>query len=481
MRLFFRRALLIYLWIALPVVHGAPLPQGRSTEDEVLTAEAIPSLAGFVRSPYTNPPKLVNVQDAAPGSTVVCPYTQRPFIVPAWTEAPKKAPAHTAAPAKPRPTIPPPSAPVREAAVVIPTEDSAWRLTIGPQWRQLGIVDWQTGSAAAGRPLPWLAGRGTNSGGSSGIPQGTGDHEYEDGYVNADAGTAAFGNTWYWGYDNASQLQGNDLVFHGSSSASSYRSSSWSSVQRSSWSEELQGVGVFAKFESPDLVKVGAFALSVELAYSWTHDETARTTRDVFRAEQRSTSYTENLAIEDRYDVTGLLVPGAPYAGSYAGPGLTIPNTPYSRTESGDAGSSAVQAAVFSSDVRETFEVNLHTLSFGPRLSSTPGKNVRLGVSTGLALNFVDWKASHEETLSVRQNGGPPRTLKQWRTEESGTEVLAGLYVEAVCEIRLTNRLSAYAGGRYDWSDGMSAKVGPSRVKFEPGGWTATVGLTISL
>lgn len=48
-----------------------------------VTAQSIASLPGFVRSPYTNPPRLVDVKGATPGSTMICPYTQRAFIIPA--------------------------------------------------------------------------------------------------------------------------------------------------------------------------------------------------------------------------------------------------------------------------------------------------------------------------------------------------------------------------------------------------------------
>jgi hypothetical protein len=51
--------------------------------DGALTAVNVPSLPGYVRSPYTNPPRLVDVKGAVAGSTMICPYTQKPFIVPA--------------------------------------------------------------------------------------------------------------------------------------------------------------------------------------------------------------------------------------------------------------------------------------------------------------------------------------------------------------------------------------------------------------
>lgn len=45
-------------------------------------AKAVPDLPGYVRTPFTNPPRLVDVRGMSAGSKVVCPYTQRPFLVP---------------------------------------------------------------------------------------------------------------------------------------------------------------------------------------------------------------------------------------------------------------------------------------------------------------------------------------------------------------------------------------------------------------
>ncbi|MCE9518642.1 MAG: hypothetical protein K8R87_03620 [Verrucomicrobia bacterium] len=59
-----------------PSVNIMPAP------DKAQLATSVPSLPGFVRSPYTIPPRLVDVKGAAPGATMVCPYTHRVFIVP---------------------------------------------------------------------------------------------------------------------------------------------------------------------------------------------------------------------------------------------------------------------------------------------------------------------------------------------------------------------------------------------------------------
>lgn len=85
-----KRHLVLILLIS---VHSAPLcwSQGAGGS-RVLVAEQVKDLPGFVRSPYTSPPRLVDVKGAPPGSTMICPYTQRPFLIPG---EPKSRPATT--------------------------------------------------------------------------------------------------------------------------------------------------------------------------------------------------------------------------------------------------------------------------------------------------------------------------------------------------------------------------------------------------
>ena len=67
---------------SLPSATPAPVTPAPANTDKALTAQAVPNLPGFVRSPYTNPPRLVDVKGTTPGATMICPYTQRPFIIP---------------------------------------------------------------------------------------------------------------------------------------------------------------------------------------------------------------------------------------------------------------------------------------------------------------------------------------------------------------------------------------------------------------
>jgi hypothetical protein len=75
-------------------------PPSQLRSDALLTAQAVPGLPGYVRSPFTNPPRLVDVRGMMPGSKVVCPYTRKPFIVPnAPREQPQQQVASTPPPA----------------------------------------------------------------------------------------------------------------------------------------------------------------------------------------------------------------------------------------------------------------------------------------------------------------------------------------------------------------------------------------------
>lgn len=49
---------------------------------QIPVAKSAPNMPGYVRSPYTSPPRLVDVRGMSAGSKVICPYTQKPFLVP---------------------------------------------------------------------------------------------------------------------------------------------------------------------------------------------------------------------------------------------------------------------------------------------------------------------------------------------------------------------------------------------------------------
>ncbi|MCX6857498.1 MAG: hypothetical protein NTV80_21645 [Verrucomicrobia bacterium] len=61
-------------------------------------ARPVSDLPGYVRSPYTTPGRLVDVRGMSSGSRVVCPYTQKPFIVPGGVSSSAQSVASTPKP-----------------------------------------------------------------------------------------------------------------------------------------------------------------------------------------------------------------------------------------------------------------------------------------------------------------------------------------------------------------------------------------------
>ena len=186
------------------------------------------------------------------------------------------------------------------------------------------------------------------------------------------------------------------------------------------------------------------------------------------------------------YDTTGVSVPSAPYSGTFTGPGPLISNTPTSRTLStatnstgSSGGRASVSTADFSSHVNESLDMKMNTISFGPHLS-WESNHFALGFSSGFALNIADWDASYQEDLNVRQNGGASRLLKRYSFENSGTDVLPGVYVELNANYRITKHIALFGGGRYDWAGSIHDEVGPSSFDFKVSGWTLQGGLTVT-
>jgi hypothetical protein len=70
-------------------------PPPSQISGDLPVARAVSDLPGYVRSPYTTPGRLVDVRGMGAGSKVVCPYTQKPFIVPGGMSSSSVASAPT--------------------------------------------------------------------------------------------------------------------------------------------------------------------------------------------------------------------------------------------------------------------------------------------------------------------------------------------------------------------------------------------------
>lgn len=89
-------------------------PPAELKADSLPTAQTVPGLPGYVRTPFTSPPRLVDVRGMSAGEKVVCPFTNRPFLVPTGTAAPQENVASSS------PTAP--SNTTANSAVSLPTK-----------------------------------------------------------------------------------------------------------------------------------------------------------------------------------------------------------------------------------------------------------------------------------------------------------------------------------------------------------------------
>jgi hypothetical protein len=97
-----------------PVQPSTP-PPSMLNSSSMPVASSVADLPGYVRSPFTNPPRLVDVRGMSAGSKVVCPYTQKPFLVPGGVSTASSTPKVASNPAPRR--MDPPAPPVTPAPI----------------------------------------------------------------------------------------------------------------------------------------------------------------------------------------------------------------------------------------------------------------------------------------------------------------------------------------------------------------------------
>lgn len=350
-----------------------------------------------------------------------------------------------------------PKAPVQ--AMNTAAAATGWTLGAGVIWRQIGEVSFGSGHYAGPGHLPSFQGR--SIGGSG----------YSDGFVLPDI-TGSATQTWNWGYNSASQVQGNSLVFSGSSSSLTQSTSLAS--RDSGWSDDLQNAGVELRAESPALFQWRQFSLSAAMGYSFTRDE-ADESREAFHAQR--TTWLQQSSVRDVYDITAIApIPGAPFQGTFNGPGPVISLTPQSSLGGGSGDREELYEDVYSSTVHQSLDIRLHTLSFGPKVSTIAGR-VRIVGGLGLAVNIADYDADYEERLTVRRGSGRERLLRRWQDSNSGTDVVPGFYLETAAEFLLAPQWVGYVSGRYDWAGSVDGRLGPSSFDVDLSGWTLGIGV----
>lgn len=252
-------------------------------------------------------------------------------------------------------------------------------------------------------------------------------YNYDDGYVLTDNSGNAGNQTWYWGYNNSSQVgaSGADTIdFHRSTA---------SGIPGASTGDDSPYVGCEVTYDYELGVqdyggKNHPLRYGIEAAVNFmpinfnsggTYNSSATTQTDTY-------GYT-----------TGTTPPGAPYQGNYNGPGFLL--------NSQRLNSSVVTTPGATVDAHQSFDSNLWGFRLGPYLESPLTEKLSLHASGGLAVGILDASASWKETITLPSGGGTSTT----HGGGSDTDVLWGYYIGADLVYRFNDRWGLDVGVQY--------------------------------
>jgi hypothetical protein len=346
--------------------------------------------------------------------------------------------------------------------------DWEFTLSAGPAVRTLGQLKINSGYRSGGFPLTSLVGSDSLTLPPVGDTTGYADREYDDGYVRQDAGTSLDGTTWYWGYDNASQVQGDELVYHATGFQSIRGDLSSAPNAGPASKDTLDGVAPHLQFDARSPYSLGPFRIGFSAGLDFMKADQSLAFSN-FSATQTREDY--RLDYEDRYDLQGVIPPQAPYAGTIGGPGPLIDNLPVIRTITPVL--LGTDTATFGNQVHSSFEVEALSFTLGPTLSMKQGP-LEFAFSGGVIVNLYDWSARQSETLNATSAAGATR-IASWQESDSGTKVRPGLYAQADLGYALSETTGIGGFVRLDAAGEFRAQAGPTIYKIDPYGVTAGI------
>ncbi|MEM7394425.1 MAG: hypothetical protein AAF492_18980 [Verrucomicrobiota bacterium] len=348
---------------------------------------------------------------------------------------------------------------------------------------------------------------------------GFADRSFDNGFVHIGSTTGVGGSltpdhTWFWGYDDASQIDTmlNTITFNTEVTTANY-SGNITDVSRATRrtvdvlrdepiheNRELSGTGVEILFGRDLLVQTGRTVSVIGglnglwgenrsfQARPW--EQTVRTRKTDVTSEY---SFTDTFTAHDLYvylleDPMGKPVPprapGDP--GTFNGlplPSPLIPNVPdsHQRTdESLDRVSSGrtTRRNVSDRTVRYWNEVDLDVETeafqlFAGGQWAVEREKVAFFVSGRATLNLLEIDVERNEVLVSDEDGGP-RVLRMWRDQADDQTVAMGFGLSGGVEFYLDEVWFLRAEFGRDWIfDEAKVRVGPNTVEFDASGYTS--------
>ena len=275
--------------------------------------------------------------------------------------------------------------------------------------------------------------------GSTGNPVA---REYEDGFVRVDSTGNAGGYTWYWGYNNDSQVQG--VGSEGGGALLMQSTVSAASPGGFKQTDDPQhGAEIMYQHE---LARNERWRVGVELAFNYTWI--------TIRASQTAPAMLTRIV--DAYPLEGITPPLAPYAGTLDGPGPLISDQFTRTTETGTAEGWSLANS-------RQLDGELYGLRIGPYFEYPVTESVALSLSAGLAAGYIDTEFSYRDTLTDGEGGVP--VSDQGSGSKHG--FLAGAYAGGMFTVAVSERVSLFAAAQWQYLNSWKVSAGEHDVKLD--------------
>jgi hypothetical protein len=241
------------------------------------------------------------------------------------------------------------------------------------------------------------------------------NHSYDDGYVRVDQTGNAQGYTSFWGYNNAAQNSGANLLMHSATSFATDHSSKDSDDP-------------YAGFEvaySANPWRWGQTRVGIEFGFGFLpiSIKDDKPTAGIFNR----TTYS--------FDTGGILLPTAPYNGGPSGIGPTIQDVATA------VGSDTVPGIIGGS---RTLDVTLLTLRLGPSFYWDLSQRFGLSAGAGVALGILPGELKYDEVITFSDG-----STSHNQGQASSTEITYGGYVGAALTCHLIAHGDVYLAAQF--------------------------------
>lgn len=197
------------------------------------------------------------------------------------------------------------------------------------------------------------------------------------------------------------------------------------------------------------------------------------------------TSFTGNQTLDryrldfrDTFETSNLILPGAGYSGTAAGPGVTITNLPGSREviETLTGTETAMVGNVVNLDV----DINNLSLAIGPTIEGVIASNWTWQASAGPTFNFYQYKLRQSEQAIGTVNGIDTLIGTGFRDSESGHEFGIGIFVLGALQRQINEQWRLRCFIQAEIAESFEVSNGASSVDIDPSGYSVGLGATFS-